>query len=143
MTTYRIGNHVYYWVPGMVEARSVNVKNTTTTTTLNSAVMTPVDSRMTPSTAIITTFFSKRWGIDRSTNLTHDHDIYWTSIVLQDEFHRSNAEVSALRFGCCSCCSYSGVVKNGLIHACLGAMKSSRCPSITDAIPPTSLCFLS
>ena len=29
-TTYRIGNHVYYWVWVMVEARSVNVKKTTT-----------------------------------------------------------------------------------------------------------------
>ena len=31
-TTYRIGNHVYYVLLGMVEARSVNVKKTTTTT---------------------------------------------------------------------------------------------------------------
>ena len=31
MTTYRIGNHVYFL--GMVEARSVNVTNTTITTT--------------------------------------------------------------------------------------------------------------
>ena len=31
-TMYRIGNHIYDWVlVGMVEARSVNVKNTTAT----------------------------------------------------------------------------------------------------------------